>query len=136
MSTLTCDIVTPAAALASTECYMVVVPGSEGEMGFLEDHAPLVSTLADGQIRLLSDNSTVQERYCMQGGYVQVTGKKVIVLADRAVPVSEIDKADAAEKLAEAQERLAGLEEDDPDRALAEADIRWFTMLQNASTAR
>ena len=133
MSTLTCDIVTPEAQLASTECYMVVVPGSEGEMGFLEDHAPLVSTLADGQVRLLSDNSTVQERYCLQGGYVQVTGKKVIVLADRAVPVSEIDTAEVATKLAEANERLAGLAEDDADRALVEADIRWFELLQHSA---
>lgn len=134
MSTITCDIVTPEAKLSTTDCYMVVVPGSEGEMGFLEGHAPLVSTLSDGQVRLLSDASTVAERYCLQGGYVQVTGQKVIVLADRAVEVGEINTAEAAEKLTEAQEKLASLAEDDPDRALAEADIRWYELLQRAAS--
>lgn len=133
MSTLSCDIVTPEAILASTECYMVVVPGSEGEMGFLEGHAPLVSTLADGQVRLLSDASTVQERYCLQGGYVQVTGEKVIVLADRAVPVGEIDTADTAEKLSAAKERLMAADDGDPDRVLHEADVRWYELLQHAA---
>ena len=126
MSTLNCDIVTPASKLFTSECYMVVVPGVEGEMGFLEGHAPLVSGLADGVVRVLSDAGTVANRYCMQGGYVQVTGQKVIVLADRAVAVEDIDRASVAEQLEEAKAKLAASSEDDPDRALLETDVRWF----------
>ena len=52
MAGLACDIVTPAAKLFSNDAYMVVVPGVEGEMGFLQGHVPLVSTLADGIVRV------------------------------------------------------------------------------------
>ena len=57
MATLTCDIVTPAKKLFTSECHMVVVPGIEGEMGFLVNHAQLMSTLADGTVRVLSDRA-------------------------------------------------------------------------------
>lgn len=90
MSSLTCDIVTPAQMLYSQECYMVVVPGEMGSMGFMPGHAPLVSSLGDGVVRVYSDASTVAQTYELQGGgYVQVTGEKVIILADQAVPVEK-----------------------------------------------
>ena len=76
MASFKCDIVTPAEKLAACEVEMVVVPGVEGEMGFLAGHAPLVSVLADGEIRL-----TLAEG-------VQVTDDKVIILADSATPVA------------------------------------------------
>ncbi len=80
---LVCDIVTPSARLYSDTCHMVVVPGQEGSMGFLEGHVPLVSPLADGLVRVEKDNGETDEFEC-SGGYVQVTGEKVIVLADKA----------------------------------------------------
>ena len=55
MTKFACDIVTPEAKFYSDEVHFVVVPGSEGEMGFLYDHVPLVSTLADGVVRVQKD---------------------------------------------------------------------------------
>ena len=81
---LVCDIVTPSAKLFSDTCTMVVVPGLEGSMGFLEGHVPLVSPLADGPVRVQKEGGEEIEFEC-SGGYVQVTGKKVIVLADKDV---------------------------------------------------
>ncbi len=81
---LVCDIVTPSAKLFSDTCTMVVVPGLEGSMGFLEGHVPLVSPLADGPVRVQKEGGEEIEFEC-SGGYVQVTGEKVIVLADKAV---------------------------------------------------
>ena len=52
MAGFICDIVTPVAKLVSDEVELVVVPGVEGEMGFLKGHAPLVSVLADGEARV------------------------------------------------------------------------------------
>ena len=52
MAGFMCDIVTPVAKLVSDEVELVVVPGVEGEMGFLKGHAPLVSVLADGETRV------------------------------------------------------------------------------------
>ncbi len=80
---LVCDIVTPSARLYSDSCRMVIVPGMEGSMGFLEGHMPLVSPLADGLVRVEKEGGEADEFECF-GGYVQVTGEKVIVLADKA----------------------------------------------------
>lgn len=80
---LVCDIVTPSAKLYSDACTMVVVPGLEGSMGFLQGHVPLVSPLADGLVRVEKEGGEAVEFEC-SGGYVQVTGEKVIVLADKA----------------------------------------------------
>lgn len=130
MATLTCDIVTPAEKLFSEECYMVAVPGETGHMGFLPGHAPLASTLADGEVRIFSDNNTLLARYACQGGYVQVTGEKVIVLSDRAMPVEEIDAAQVAEKLAELQAKFDAIEEGSVERSVLSYDIKWYTTLQ------
>ena len=81
---LVCDIVTPSAKLYSDSCTMVVVPGQMGSMGFLQGHVPLVSPLADGTVRVEKEGGEAVEFECF-GGYVQVTGEKVIVLADKAV---------------------------------------------------
>jgi F-type H+-transporting ATPase subunit epsilon len=89
MPKLACDIVTPTGKVYSGEAYMVVVPGTEGEMGFLYDHVPLVSTLADGPVRVIEDEGTPAKVFSCEGGYVQVDGKKVIVLAGKVVTDGE-----------------------------------------------
>ena len=91
MSSLSCDIVTPEAKLLSEDFYMVIVPGVEGEMGFLQGHAPLVSALADGTVRLHKEAGDKERAIALQGGYVEVTGEKVIILANRACAVEDID---------------------------------------------
>ncbi|MBQ9068023.1 MAG: ATP synthase F1 subunit epsilon [Eggerthellaceae bacterium] len=136
MATLTCDIVTPAECLFSEECYMVAVPGESGHMGFLPGHAPLVSTLADGEVRLFSDSSTLTSRYACQGGYVQVTGEKVIVLADRAVLADDIDASEAASKVTELQAALAAASEDDPQRRVIAYDLKWYQTLQQVASGK
>ena len=85
MAKLACDIVTPVAKFySSDEVHFVVVPGTEGEMGFLYDHVPLVSTLADGTVRVQETEGGAFRKFAIEGGYVQMTGKKVIILADKA----------------------------------------------------
>ena len=130
----TCDIVTPAKKLFTSECHMVVVPGIEGEMGFLVNHAQLVSTLADGTVRVLSDASTVAHRFALQGGYVQVTGDKVIILADRALPVEDIDLDDVRAKISAAEEEISKAD-DSADKNLAEVNLAWYRILEHAASA-
>lgn len=134
MATLTCDIVTPAKKLFTSECHMVVVPGIEGEMGFLVNHAQLMSTLADGTVRVLSDASTVAHRFALQGGYVQVTGDKVIILADRALPVEDIDLGDVRAKISAAEEEISKAD-DSADKNLAEVNLAWYRILEHAASA-
>ncbi len=135
MASLVCDIVTPAQQEFSAECYMVAVPGESGHMGFMPGHAPLMSTLADGEVRIFSDANTLSHRFACQGGYVQVTGEKVIVLTDRAVPADSIDTADVSAKLAEVESKLAALEEGAPERSVLEYDLRWYRTLQQIASA-
>ena len=82
MAKFLCDVVTPTAILMSDEAYMVVVPGVEGEMGIMAGHAPTVSALADGTLRIQRENGGEFEVYNVRGGYVEVTANKTIVLAD------------------------------------------------------
>ena len=125
MAGLACDIVTPAAKLFSDDAYMVVVPGVEGEMGFLKGHVPLVSLLADGVVRIQAENGGETKRFALQGGYVQVTGQKVIILADRAAAVEDINAEAVREKLAELQATLAGMTEEEAAKTTLAADISW-----------
>ena len=111
---------------------MVVVPGELGSMGFMPGHAPLVSSLADGVARVYSDASTVAETYALQGGYVQVTGEKVIILADKAAPLSEIDEAEVRAQIAAIEAQINALPEGSADRALLDIDLAWYKLQERA----
>lgn len=125
MAGLVCDIVTPVAKLYSDDAYMVVVPGVEGEMGFLQGHVPLVSVLADGVVRIQGDSNGESKRFALQGGYVEVTGKKVIILADRALPVADIDANAVREELAKLESKAANMSEAEIAKTTLPADIAW-----------
>ena len=73
MAKFTCDIVTPEAKCYTGEAHFVVVPGTEGEMGFLSGHVPLVSTLSDGVVRVArrSSSSRTKPNCVKRSGYLQ-----------------------------------------------------------------
>lgn len=133
MATLVCDIVTPEKQELSEECYMVAVPGSAGSMGFMPGHAPLLSTLADGEVRIFSDSSTLVHRYACQGGYVQVTGEKVIILADRVVSAEDIDASVVASQIKDLQAQLESLAEDDGKRSVVAYDLKWYQTMEHVA---
>ena len=135
MAGLVCDIVTPAAKLYSDDAYMVVVPGVEGEMGFLQGHVPLVSALADGIARIQNEKDGETQRFALQGGYVEVTGKKVIILADRALPASQIDAASVREQLAALEAKAAEFSEEEAAKTTLAADIAWCNVQLHAVEA-
>ena len=83
------DIVTPERLAYSDEVDAVVLPGSEGEMGVLPHHAPLISTLGAGELRLRKAGQ--EESFAIVGGFVQVLPDKVVVMAETADMASEID---------------------------------------------
>ena len=125
MAEFLCDIVTPAAKLVSEEVELVVVPGVEGSMGFMRGHAPLVSVLADGEAHVKLAGSDEVKRYALQGGYVQVSGEKVIILADRALLSSDIDVAAVREQQASIEEQLAALSPEEAAKTTLGADKSW-----------
>lgn len=84
-------IVTPAKNMLSTACNDVVLPGFDGEMGILTEHAHLVNNLGAGLVKIHKDNETLA--VAISGGVVEVGGNQVTVLADDAVFAKDVNTA-------------------------------------------
>ena len=84
MAQLHFELVTPERAVLSADAFMVVVPGSEGEFGAMAGHAPLMTTIRDGEIRVYSDANTVTQRITVAGGFAEVSEAGLTVLAESA----------------------------------------------------
>lgn len=123
---LTCDIVTPERQLYSSEATFVVAPGSDGELGIMPMHVPLVSTLCAGEVRVtLPDESSV-DRFVISGGYLQVQADdRVIVLADRAVKLDDIDLEAARGSVGELALKVERLEEGSPSSDFLNGELEW-----------
>lgn len=78
------ELVTPEKLLRSEEVAMVVVPGSEGDFGVMEGHAPYMSTLRDGEIAIYRVWPGEAEKVAVQGGFAEVSEKGLTVLAENA----------------------------------------------------
>lgn len=126
--TLLCEIVTPERIVYNHEVLMAVATTTMGEIGILPLHAPLVTTLAAGEIRLkVGESAADWETFSISGGYLQVHEDKVLVLADAAVPVSQIDMAHARESVDAIEKRLAELPvEAQDERAECIKDLNWY----------
>ena len=95
---------------------MVVVPGAEGDFGVLPRHAPLISSVKTGIIAVY-DAGQVTERIFVAGGFAEVTPERCTVLAERAVPVADIDRTQVESELDAAREELADATSDEERRA-------------------
>ena len=78
------ELVTPERLIRSEEVHMVVVPGSEGEFGVLEGHAPFMSTIRNGDIAIYRVAGGEPERIAIEGGFAEVNDRGLTVLAERA----------------------------------------------------
>lgn len=102
---------------------MVIVPGVDGEMGILPNHAPLLSTLSFGILKLRYQGH--EEDFAVAGGVIEVQPDIITVLADRAENVAEIDVARAEQAKRRAEEMLKHGPPPDTDAYLAmEAALR------------
>ena len=116
------EIVTPERLAFSDEVDSVVLPGSEGELGVLPHHAPLVSTLGIGELRIRKGGQ--EELFAIAGGFLQVRPDKVVVMAETADMASEIDIEKAEEARREAERALAEGFEEPADLARARASLQ------------
>jgi F-type H+-transporting ATPase subunit epsilon len=112
------ELVSPERLLLSDQVDMVVVPGAEGDFGVLPRHAPLISTLRPGVIRVF-EGREVKERIFVAGGFAEVTPERCTVLAEEAVPVGEIDAAKLEQELKDLGEDLADAKSDEEKAAVA-----------------
>ena len=95
------EIVGPEKLLLSRPVDMVVIPGSEGDMGVLANHQPMIVLLRGGTIRLYQ-GETVTDTLFVSGGFAEVTADRITVLADEVIPLAEVSRAEAERRLAAA----------------------------------
>jgi F-type H+-transporting ATPase subunit epsilon len=121
MATIQFDLVSPERKLASFEASEIEIPGAEGDFTAMADHAPLITTLRPGVLKVTSGNDVSE--YVVTGGFVEVSGEAASVLAEHAMPKSEVtsDIIDGlvsdAETFAEGKE---GAEKDAADKRVAD----------------
>ena len=121
MATTRLDIVTAERVVFSEDVDVVVAPGVEGQLGILPHHAPLMTMLMPGELRVRKGGEEFS--MAISGGFLEVRPDRIIVLADAAERVEEIDVARAEEAKRRAEELLKG-RPPEVDAALAEAALR------------
>jgi F-type H+-transporting ATPase subunit epsilon len=95
------DLVSPEKLLLSQPADMVTVPGTEGYMGVMAGHMALVSALRAGMIDMRNDG--VDTRFFIRGGFAEINATQITVLAEEAIPMTELDLAVLDQRIADAQ---------------------------------
>ena len=116
------EIVTPERLAYQDTVDAVVLPGSEGELGVLPHHAPLVSTLGFGELRIRKGGA--EESFAIVGGFVQVRPDQVVVMAETADLASDINLEQAQEARREAERALETGYQEGADLAAARAALQ------------
>ena len=122
-------LVSPERELFHGEVDQVVVPGSEGEFGVLPKHAPVMSTIKPGALRILNDGA--ETRIFVNGGFADVTPDGLTVLAEDAVNLSEVDAAKVDQDIRDAKEDVTGAK-DEAKRHVAEIRLARLEALKAA----
>jgi F-type H+-transporting ATPase subunit epsilon len=119
---LSVEIVTPEKRLIATSADEAIIPGAKGLFGVRPGHTPFLSLMEPGALTLKDGAKT--ETYFVGGGFVEVGDDKVLVLADQAENIGNIDLAAAQKRLDDAQGRLKGMSADDERFEVEQATVR------------
>jgi F-type H+-transporting ATPase subunit epsilon len=84
------DLVSPERRLASMAVHAVQIPGADGDLTAMADHAPLITTLRPGVLRVDGAEGGAESAYFITGGFADVAGPAITVLAEQAMPASEV----------------------------------------------
>ena len=124
------ELVSPERLLFSGEVAEVDIPGTEGDMGILPGHAPVLSTLRPGVVTVTKEGGA-KERIFVRGGFAEVNPQGLTVLAEVAVPVAELNAGLLAQEVKDAQEDVADAQ-DDETRRRAQENLDHLQALQSA----
>ena len=105
MATMHLEVISAERQVYSDEVEMVVAPGVEGQLGILPRHAPMMTMLQPGEVMIRKEGE--ETHLALTGGFMEVMGNKVTILADACERSDEIDEARAEEAVARAQDRIA-----------------------------
>ncbi|AZO72928.1 MAG: F0F1 ATP synthase subunit epsilon [Mesorhizobium sp.] len=124
------ELVSPERLLVSEQVEFVVIPGAEGEMTVLAQHAPVMTMIKPGVVTVKTAAGK-EERYVVFGGFADILPSGCTLLAESATHVNDIDRADIARRIQEAREDAADAK-DDESRAKAEQFLSQLTTLEGA----
>ena len=105
------NLVSPERELMSAEVDQVDIPGTEGWMGVFPNHAPLMTTLAPGMVKIRT--GTDEKRIFVRGGFAEISPAGLTVLAEEAMPAEELDAEKIAQRVRNAEEDLADADTDE-----------------------
>jgi F-type H+-transporting ATPase subunit epsilon len=120
-TTIRCEIVSAEAEIFHGTATLVVASGDDGELGIAPRHAPLITRLRPGQVRVIGENGEEQFFY-VSGGIIEVQPQVVTVLADTAIRAKDLDES-AANQAKEQAERLLANRTDGVEVAQAQVEL-------------
>jgi len=124
------ELVSPERLLVSEQVESVVIPGAEGEMTVMAYHAPVMTTIKPGVVTVKAAGGK-EERFVVFGGFADILPSGCTLLAESAVHVNDIDRADLARRIQDAKEDAADAK-DDQARSRAEQFLSQLTTLEGA----
>lgn len=124
------ELVSPERLLVSEQVEQVVIPGTEGEMTVLANHAPAMTTIKPGVVTVKMAGGQ-EDRFVVFGGFADILPSGCTLLAESAVRVAEVDRDDLARRIQDAREDAADAR-DDQARTRAEEFLSHLTTLQDA----
>ena len=124
------ELVSPERLLVSEQVELVVIPGAEGEMTVMANHAPVMTTIKPGVVTVKTAGGAT-ERYCVFGGFADILPSGCTLLAESAVSVNSIDREDLTKRIQDAREDVADAK-DDQTRTKAEQYLSHLTTLEAA----
>ena len=110
MATFKLEVITPLKKVLESEVERVILRTSEGDMGILANHAPLVAELAVGEMKIKFNG--IEERFFVAGGFLEISKDRTLVLADEAINIKDINVEVARKEAELAKQKLAKLKED------------------------
>ncbi len=129
--TLSFSLVSPASELFSGEVDHVIAPGAEGEFGVLPNHAPFMTTLKNGVVRVLAAGKD-DMRVFVRGGFADVTPAGLTILAEEAVDLSTVEAAEIDKDIEQTRLDLKSRSDDDPGHVRLAEHIAYLEDLRNA----
>ncbi|WP_411816876.1 F0F1 ATP synthase subunit epsilon [Hyphococcus sp. DH-69] len=104
------NLVSPEKELISAEVDQVDIPSTEGWIGVLPNHSPLMTTLAPGMVRILDGSN--EKRVFVRGGFAEISPAGLTVLAEEAIASEDLNAAEIAQRIKDAEEDLADADTD------------------------
>ncbi len=130
--TMQFDLVSPERSLASLQVNAVLIPGAEGDMTAMPMHAPTITTLRPGVLRVESSQGTSE--FVVTGGFAEISAEALSVLAEKAIPMDEMTRAHLDELIEDARQTYKTAQEDDQPHGLVEEAAKLLADMEALGT--